>query len=260
MQLWTYEHAVTLLPATVLMLVAAYLLRAWLRSKPMHIRMIPIQVVAVLLLLLEVGKQVLSLIRGYDLYHIPLHFCSLFIFMMPALAFCPEKYRDRICGITGSLCVSVLLMMLIYPSLIYSDGNIREYFRDFFSFHTVTFHNLVMFAAILIPALGIHQDVKGEYRGIIWFTLGFCLISSVMAQVLKTNFNNFYSCNIAPLESVRAQLQGVLGYGFTQVLYVLIVTCLNIGFVQGSFRLYLLLDKLAGHTPAAKIAYKKAAV
>ena len=86
MGLWTPEHAATLLPAVAVMLALAWLLRRKLADKPFETRMIPIKVIAVILLLLEVGKQVVSLCRGYDLYHLPFHFCSLFLFMMPASA------------------------------------------------------------------------------------------------------------------------------------------------------------------------------
>jgi acid phosphatase family membrane protein YuiD len=57
MQLWTKEHAVTLIPAIVVMLLLGWLCRKTLGNKSLKIRMIPIQIIAVLLLLLEVGKQ-----------------------------------------------------------------------------------------------------------------------------------------------------------------------------------------------------------
>ena len=86
MQLWTKEHALTLLPAIALMLIAAFFLRKWLINKPLKTRMIPFQILTVILLLLEVGKQGLSLYQGYDLYCLPFHYCSLFIFALPAMA------------------------------------------------------------------------------------------------------------------------------------------------------------------------------
>ena len=59
-------------------------------------------VLAVILLLLEVGKQTLSIMRGYSLYHIPLHYCSLFIFMLPVMAFYRGKHMDKVGGmLTG---------------------------------------------------------------------------------------------------------------------------------------------------------------
>ena len=65
-----------------------------------------------------------------------------------------------------------------------------------------------------------------------------------MAQILKTNYANYYSCNIPPLEAVRVSLQGVLGYVPTQILYILIVSALNIGFVYGSYWFFRLVRRL----------------
>ena len=96
MALWTKTHALSLLPAVAVMLLLTGLLRYYLGRKPLHIRIIPLQVVAVLLFLLEIGKQALSFRNGYDLYHIPLHFCSLFIFMLPLAAFYRGKGQETI--------------------------------------------------------------------------------------------------------------------------------------------------------------------
>ena len=244
MQLWTPEHVATLLPATIVMLALAVVLRLLLGKKSQTVRMIPIQVIAVLLVLLEIGKQVISFSRGYDLYHLPFHFCSLFIFMLPLMAFYKGKHHQAVRGITSGLCMSVLVLLLIYPDLIYSAGNIQAFFTDYLSFHTVAFHNLVLFAAILVVALPVHEPQKKEQLPVLWFTIGFCVISATMAQLLQTNFNNFYSCNVPPLEDVRVYMQGVLGYGLTQALYIVIVTILNIGFVQMSYWLYRGLRKL----------------
>ena len=67
MELWTRQHTITLLPALAVMLLIAVGLKLWLGKKSFRVRMIPIQVIAVLILLLEVGKQGLSLAQGYDL-------------------------------------------------------------------------------------------------------------------------------------------------------------------------------------------------
>ena len=239
MELWTPEHLRTLLPATIVMILIAVLLRYTLGNREWKIRMIPLQIIAVLLFLMEIGKQVLSLQRGYDLYHLPFHFCSLFIFMMPLAAFYRGKHKQTVLGISAGLCTSVMLLMLIYPSLIYSADNIKNFFSGYFDFHTVAFHNLVLFAAILFISMGVHTPTKkGEPKAVVGFIIVFCLISATMAQLLQTNFNNFYSCNSAPLENLRISLQGVLGYGLTQAVYIVIVTALNIFFVLGSYWLY----------------------
>jgi hypothetical protein len=231
MQLWTYEHAVTLIPAMVGMLLLSLFLGWALRNQSRRVRMIPVQVVTLVLLVLEVGKQVLSYQRGYDLYHIPLHFCSLFLFVMPAMCLWRGKHAHKVDTVAAALCASVVLMMTVYPSLIYSDQNIREFFKDYFSFHTVFFHNLVVLLCFLLVTLKLYVPEKGDWKVLVWFMLIYGIIASITAQALQTNYNNFYTCNIPPLESLRLAVQAVAGYGVAQTLYVVIVILLDIGFV-----------------------------
>lgn len=236
MELWSQEHIKTLLPAVAAMLVIAALLGRWLREKPEPVRRLPLQIIAVILLLLEVGKQWVSASRGYDLYHLPFHFCSLFLFTLPVMAFYRGKHKAAVEGVTTSLCASLFLLMLIYPALIYSGNDVLRYTRDYMSFHTVTFHNLVMLAFLLILTLRLYTpSARGELKPAIWFTVVFCIVSASMAQLLKTNYANYYQCNIPPLEEVRLSLQGVLGAVPTQLLYILIVSLLNVLFVMLSY-------------------------
>lgn len=246
MELWTQAHRDTLIPATVLMALLAMVLRRFLGKKDLEVRMLPLKIVACLVLLLELGKQGVSLAKGYDLYCLPFHFCSLFIFMLPLAAFYRGRWKKSVWEITGALCTAVFMLMMIYPSLIYGQWNIENFFQEYMSFHTVAFHNLVVLAFFLMVALELHDpECKADNRAIALFMLGFCTVSATMAQLLKTNFNNFYSCNIPPLETLRISIQGVLGVGLTQLLYVLIVTVLDFGFVFGCYALCRLAWRLA---------------
>ena len=135
--------------------------------------------------------------------------------------------------------------MLIYPDLIYSAQNVKEFFTDYFSFHTVFFHNLVVLAFFLMVGLNLYESGQPkEKRTVMWFIIGYCAISAPMAQILQTNFNNFYRCNIAPLEAVRAAVEAAMGYAPAQILYVCIVVVMDILFVQIFFLLYRLLQRL----------------
>lgn len=245
MELWTAEHTRTLLPAVAVMLALTAALRLLLGKKEHKIRMIPVQIIAVLIVLLEIGKQLNSLYRGYDLYHLPFHFCSLFIFMLPLMAFYRGKHKQTVYAITAALCMSVCVLMLIYPNLIYSAGNITNFFKGYQDFHTVAFHNLVLWAALLIPALRLHEPAaKGEPKKVAIYTVCFCAVSATMAQLLQTNFNNFYQCNIPPLEALRQSVEAACGQVPAMLLYVVIVTVMDILFVQGSYWLYRLARKL----------------
>jgi hypothetical protein len=238
MELWTYEHAVTLIPAMVVMCIVGALLRWWLGDKDRKVRMIPFQILAAVLFLVEIGKQVLSFEGGYDLYHLPFHFCSLFIFFLPLMAFYRGRHARKVWAAGTAFCFSVTLLMMIYPALIYSADNIRNFFHGYFDFHTVFFHNIVIMESVLIVALGLHSPEAGDTKAAIWTTVGFCVVSASMAHLLKTNFANYYTCNIPPLETVRQAVAQAVGVVPAQLLYVMIVSALNIGFVCMAYWVY----------------------
>ena len=245
MELWTPTHTRTLLPAIIVMVLIAGVLRLTLGKKDRRIRMIPFQIAACLLFVLEIGKQVLSFEGGYDLYHLPFHFCSMLIFLPMVMAFYRGKREGTVRAITTAVAAAVFLLTAIYPALIYSANNVKNFFHNFFDFHTVAFHNLAMLLFLLIPALNLHEPApKGEPKKVRLFILGFCVVSASMAYLLKTNFNNFYTCNIEPLEVVRQSVAAALGNTVAAIVYVLIVTVLDILFVTGSYWFYRLLHKL----------------
>ena len=185
MELWSPAHIKTLLPALGVMLLLSILLRVLLGKKDLKIRMIPVQIIAVVLLALEVGKQAVSFSRGYDLYHIPLHFCSILLFTLPAMAFYNGKYVQQVRAVGTAICGAIFWLTAIYPCLIYSAGNIEGFFTNFLDAHTVLFHNLAMLAFMLIVALDLHTPAaKGEHKKIVLFFSKLTIIY-ILEQKLK---------------------------------------------------------------------------
>lgn len=246
MELWTAAHAKTILPALVVMFLVSLLLRKLLKEKSLKVRIIPVQIIAVILLLLEVGKQAVSFSQGYDLYHIPLHICSLFIFVIPAMAFYRGKHWGSVSAVASALCTAVFALMMIYPNLIYGTWNIEGFFRNYLDFHTVAFHNLVLLLFMLLPALNLHEPAKGQGKAVAGFSVCYCAVAATMAHVLETNYANFYSCNIPPLEELRLNVAKNLGTVPTQILYALIVSGLTVSFIFGSYQLYRLVNRVNG--------------
>lgn len=245
MELWSSAHIKTLLPALVVMFIITIILRVLLGRKDIKIRMIPIQIIAVLLLLLELGKQAVSFSRGYDLYHIPLHFCSLLLFTLPAMAFYKGKYANLVRAVGTATCGAIFWLTAIYPCLIYSAGNIDGFFTNFLDAHTVIFHNLAMLTFMLIVALDLHAPApKGEHKTIVLFLTVFCIIAAVVSQLLETNYAGFYHCNVPIVEDVRLSLQPILGYWPTQLIYIMGLTAVHYGFVIGFYCLYKVIRRL----------------
>lgn len=239
LELWTSEHIKTLIPAVVIMLLVAAVLRHVIGKKELSVRMIPFQILAVIIFAIEIGKQAVSLSRGYDLYHLPFHFCSLFIFMLPLMAFYKGKHVRTVTSITTALCASVFILMMIYPDLIYGANDVIHYFDDYMCFHTVTFHNIVILEFMLIIFLELNEQPEKEpIKPILTYIFVYNVIAAIMSHLLKTNYNNLYRCNIPPLESVRQAVENALGRVPAQIIYVAVVILLDLLFVSMSFGFY----------------------
>ncbi len=228
------------------MIIIALILNKFIGKKSLKVRMIPFQIGAVILLLSEVLKQIFSFGRGYNLYHIPLHVCSLFVFLIPITAFYNGKHKDAVNTITCSVCVSLLLFMTIYPNLIYSPDNITNFFNDYFDFHTVFLHNLVLFELILIVVLRLHSNKSGKsyLLHMTVFSAAYSLIAAVMAQILKVNFSNFYTCNVGPVAAMVDSVKVSVGYAVGQTVYVSVLFVLHVLFFMGSYAVWRAIDKM----------------
>ena len=159
-------------------------------------------------------------------------------------------------SIACSCMMCLFLFMTIYPNLIYAAGNVDNYFNfkdTFIHFHTVTFHNLVIVAFILTIGLKLHIPTKKYIVSHIIFVAIFALLAATFSQILKTNFANFYSCNIEPLENVRLSIIDSIGYFGGQTIYVVVLYGLHVAFILGAYHLYLLLQKVYN-----KLTIKKA--
>lgn len=245
MELWTKEHFWQLVPSVIIMIIIALVLNKFIGNKPLKIRMIPFQILAVLLFISEIGKQVISFSRGYDLYHIPLHVCSLFIPLIPLMAFYNGKHREAVRTVTCSVTMALMMFMAIYPNLIYGSWNITNFFNDYFDFHTVFYHNVVIFEFILIIVLRLHHIGEGKHvRNMALLGVGFSAVAGTMSQILKTNYANFYTCNIGPINDFVNTIKDALGYTVGQTIYVIILGILHVLFFIGCYYLYRAIDKL----------------
>ena len=230
MGFWTKEHVITVLPAFAVMILLSLLARRWLIGKSFERRMIPLKIIAVLLILLEVGKQICSARQGYNLYHIPLHFCSLFIYLLPLYAFYRGKGEGNVRSVASAAMTSLLFGMLVMPNVIYEAVRLEAFFTDYLAFHTVFFHNLVIFALFLSFSLDLHKPSggRGEAAFILAFGIGFVALAAVVSHALETNYSNFLYSTVDAVDRLAEQLKLSIGEMPTTILYTAILAVLHL--------------------------------
>ena len=255
MGLWTMTHLYQLV-ITVLVFIGVSILAAKTLGKcKTQVKYIPLQVIAVILLVLEVMKQINATKGGsYDLYALPFHYCSLFLYLLPIHAFYHGKY-SHITDTAAFACLASLFFdMFIMPDNIYSAANITGSFESFSSFHTVTFHNLVLLYYMLTIALKLYKlDTKHDMKVMTVFLAIYVIIASILSYSLKVNFHNLYQCNIGFIEDVRLAVVDAIGV-FGTILYVVILFILTILFAYAAYFLSRLIIKVV-----EKISEKKPA-
>ena len=248
---WSKLHVYTLIPTMILYIVLAVVFKIVFKNKSDKARMIPIQVVTIILLGLEIAKQIYGFVKGYDLYWIPLHFCSLFIFIMPFAAFYNGKYKNTARMLGGVISTCLFLFMTVYPELIYGGDCIQasiDYILGkggrFIELHSTLFHMIAYSLFFMYISLDVveYNTKKDLIVVIIAFAI-YCLVVAPFAHIIDTNFNNFCRCNAPFLEDVRLKLVESMSWG-GQLIYVLMI---SVGTIIVPILAYLLLrgiDKL----------------
>jgi len=244
-QFWTLTHVKIQLPLMALMVVVAWLLCRLLKGRAERVRMIPFQVVAAVIALLEIIKQVKSLVDGYDPWHLPLHVCSVITVLLPLMAFYRGRHQQALRGVTAAFCAGLITLMLILPNGIYSDSALQGTFRSFGYFHITVFHSLAVFAGILIFALDLHEpQPRRDMKITFAVMLCYCVVAAVMANLLEINFHNFYRCILEPVEQLRLGFCTHLGAFWGQALYVFLFSLVNLSGVLLCYVLYSLLCRV----------------
>lgn len=229
---WSQYRAVRLIPVFILIIISSFFLYKAIKNKDENKRMLPIRILTIVLLVMEFFKQLLSIIRGYDLYHIPLHFCSLFLYFLPLASFYNGKYKDIFRTLAGVISACLFLFMSIYPLLIYPDGDVNgmmtflkgEDVYRYFQFHSVVFHNIALFSfAFFAFGSVVKHDTKRDIITIVIAFAVYSVIAGTLANVIDTNFNNFRHCNADFLENVRVALVDKMA-NFGQFIYVIIIS------------------------------------
>lgn len=236
MGLWTKEHFYVIIPSFVVFIIFGVILGKLLKNKSEKIKYIPLQIITIFLLAIEFMKQGHNITNnGYDLYALPFHYCSLFLYLLPFHSFYKGKYKKVTDAISLSCLASLFLFMLVMPDVVFSAGNITSWSENFSSFHTVTFHLVVCLYFILTLSLKLYSfDVKKDLKATAIFLAVYVIIATIMSFSLQVNFHNLYKCNLGMVEDIRLALMSVIGI-FGHIIYVVIMFFLTILFAFAAY-------------------------
>lgn len=250
--MWTHEHLVTLLPAVGVYLIIALVLWLLLRNKSEIIRLIPTMIIGVALFVLEAIKQIYNIRIGYTYWILPFHFCSQYFWMVPLMAFYQGKHKYLVRAVVTNASMMMFLFLMLYPQSIYGAGAIRTITDNFSSFHAVVFHNLVVLNLFIVIALNVNKfkAKRDIIANVITFTI-YCIVGGVMAQVLKTNYNNFYRNIVKMIDDIRLAFIANMG-NFGQYLYVILFSILIVIGSVISYFILRLVCKIFNHKPKLK--------
>ena len=236
--MWTKLHVVTIIPTFIALAIATFFIWKWLKDKDEKIKLIPIKIIAVILVVLEIVKQIESALGpgGYPLKNMPFYYCSLFLYLYPVMAFYTGKHKNIVRNLTLCSGTALIALMLIMPNNIYSLANLQAFFTYYDSFHTVFFHNLVVFGTFIIFTLNLYDiNPNRDYLYVSLFYLAYCVIVAPIANLLKTNFHYFYANTVGFVENLRQLWISTLGYFLGQTCYVLTTTVLTITFSMAMY-------------------------
>ena len=243
MGLWTITHFWAIVPAFLIFAGISALLSRVLKDKSDAAKYIPLKVIALLIVGLEIAKQAVSISRGYDLYHLPFHYCSLFLYLLPLHAFSRGKVKKFVDPVTFTTCSSLMLFLTIMPTVVYSDVSILNAFNNFFDGHSLAFHHLVCLYFFIAFAQGLFElELKRDFGLVAIFLSAYVIVATVLSYALEVNFHNLRQCNLGAGEQIRVALNDALGV-FGQVIYVFGLFVLTTLFAYLAYFLMQLIDK-----------------
>ena len=216
---WSKAEATVLPIALLITLVLALAVTFLTRKKSETLKKIPLMIIITAMIGMEIAKQIYYVKAGYDTWAIPLHFCSLFMYVYFGCAFFKGKIGNVFKCL--SLCMSLLFIVIFYcyPSSVIGEST-SNIFKDFLSAHTFIYHHLIFLFFFILLFSNIYKKSKFDYLYACIAIIVYAAVAVPIAHTLDTNFCFILYNEIPILESIRQS------YG--QIFYTIILMLLGI--------------------------------
>lgn len=225
------------LPAMILfIIVITFLLRILLKNRSIYEKYSPFKYISIFLVILELIKQVVNVIDGFNTWNLPLHYCSMFVFFFSLAHFGGKKINELFKAVAVACSLTMTICFYFSPSSIIGNS-CANVFESFFSFHTFVFHHLVILYCALSVALNDYIPYKNDYKKVLVVMTIYSIIALSMSYILNTNYCNFLCGTVEFIEIIR----GLVG----QIIYTFILfIAISGGTALVSYVYYLLHNKL----------------
>ncbi|MBO5737034.1 MAG: YwaF family protein [Clostridia bacterium] len=205
-----------------ILLVCTFLLWLLLHNKSERWQSVPFKVIAILLIVGEAGKQIISIKQGYNFWHLPLHFCSTYFIWFSLAEFSVGKMRQTMQNVAFVATLYLCVALYSYPSGVLSSA-CDNVFKTYFTAHSFFFHHLVIFYMLLSIAFKRFKPKKTDaLTWIVCFSVYFT-VATICAYTLNENYFGILDGNmLPPIEPIRlviGQFWYDAGLGFVLIFF-----------------------------------------
>lgn len=199
---WTKNEAIIVPVGLVIIILLSIIINFCLRNKSDKIKRIPLFIITIIVLILEIIKQIYSIVVGYNLWKLPLHFCSIFLFVFSFASFGKGTLRKigDVISLSGGF--AVLVAFLVSPRNIIGNA-CDNVFASFDTFHTFTYHFLVFFYFFILIGSNLVQAKFSDLKYVVTAVLGYAIIAIVAGYTLNVNFCSVLHNSYSFLEAIR---------------------------------------------------------
>ena len=200
---WSESDKIAIPITLTIIIVLAIILNFTLKNKSEKIKKLPLQILALIVVVLEFGKQFYFIVLDtYELYALPIHFCTLILVLMALSQFLPSKIAKFFKAPAFVFSIIVFALVLVHPSSMIGKAT-SNIFGNFKNFHTFTFHFTVIAYPIFSIALSNYKPRLKDCINICCTVVFYATYAVPLAFHFKANYVNILYSFFEPLENFR---------------------------------------------------------